>query len=103
MSRIKQGATDESVSARGGDLDGVNATTFRWKTMRAKAVIQSLPSYGGLLYVKLNACEASPTNWNYVLEPGVILTIDLPWLQTVAIHGTEAAVYKQDFTVEGWN
>lgn len=103
MSDILQGLPAASVAATGGNLDGLAATVFTWSDLQARSWVQSLPTYTGLLYVKLNATTAAENDWDFVIQPGVPMILDLPRVRNLAIFGTVAATYGTDFVVKGMN
>lgn len=100
-SDILQGLPSETVSASGGDLDGANATVFTFSEIQARTIIGSHPNYLGLLFVKINAAAVSASDWDFVIQPGGPLILDLPRVSKIAILGTAAATYGTDFNVKG--
>lgn len=100
-SDILQGWPSESVAASGGDLDGSTAQTFTFSQLMARVFVQSHPDYLGLLYVKINSTTVSETDWDFIVQPGVPLVLDLPRVRTISILGTAAATYGTDFNCNG--
>ena len=66
ISRSKQ----PSILATGGNLDGVNATTYTFSSDVELVVIKNHPSSGQDIYGKFNATGASAASYDFVLEQG---------------------------------
>lgn len=101
-----KGDVDAMQAATGDTLATATAGTYTFATPVVAPQVQTVATFGGVLYVRFNAATCSATDWDAVIGAGdmVVIPAGAGRVSTVTLYQATGGnkTLGTDFVVKGW-